>query len=344
MAKNKLYTIQYRDPPGFDQRWGFLNFDSMARSLGITAYEDTRYYRSFVVSGKEAAQIIDQYKSSYQYEFRVFVVPDDWEMNGVPIYNWLATNPFKAWIEREAAIRQPTPWDNAEWFKNLSHYVCPQMTADGYVRYFCNMMAAIGNKPYIVSVGSFLRQYSNLSNGEIEAEVVRLDTTPCEIKFAVTAEEIKYVYQNGPNSCMSKPDDCYTFGSPVVAYGDSDFQVVYMIRNDKITARAVVSPDRKLYACIYGDAERFKPRLAQLGYQCSNSSGIFDGLRIRKIVKTNSWGKGCVIPFIDTSNTLTDIGDWLEINSRGHGHFDEGATSGFRNYSHSSYCKETSAS
>lgn len=129
------------------------------------------------------------------------------------------------------------------------------------------------------------------------------------LKFAVTADDIEHVYVTGPTSCMSKEEGLYeSHCHPVRVYGDSDLQLAYITNDDDTPiARALVWPERKLHARIYGCDSRMTQALTQAGY----TRGRLTGARIRRIEE----GDGTlVMPYIDDDRSFDVIDKhWLTI-------------------------------
>ena len=116
-----------------------------------------------------------------------------------------------------------------------------------------------------------------------------------KLKFAVTADDIESVYTtSGPNSCMSHSvEDYRSEVHPVRVYGDSDLQVAYIgTLGLKISARAVVWPERKTYVRTYGANTLIQAELERLGYTRDTD---LDGAHVRLIEEY----RGIVMPFID---------------------------------------------
>lgn len=158
--------------------------------------------------------------------------------------------------------------------------------------------------------GRYLKRFFGaiLSGDEIESWAQKWAALEqVEIKFAKTADEIEEVYCNGPHSCMAySPEEFSSKCHPVRVYGDSDLQVAYMIRDERITARVLVWPEKKKYSVVYGDKGRLVPKLEELGY----TSGCLEGARIRKI----SDGSSFVMPYIDELYSVSDCdGDWFSL-------------------------------
>lgn len=151
------------------------------------------------------------------------------------------------------------------------------------------------------------------------------------VHFAATPEDIEYVYENGPRSCMTRgseyfPSNCSVH--PSRPYGNSDLQIAYTRdRYRKISARGVVWPDKKVYHRVYGmtDGHRFQlaGELETLGY-IRGDNWCFAGARLRHIKD----GEGAIIlPHLDghgyrgehkwTKNISIIDDDWIKIDRNG---------------------------
>ena len=106
-----------------------------------------------------------------------------------------------------------------------------------------------------------------------------------ELKFATTRKEIRHVYEMGPDSCMSGERRLGSGGSPhpVEAYAGGDLAIAYIQRrNGRISARAVVWPEKKAIGRRYGgDASLLHTLLVAEGYEETASS--FENARLLAI-------------------------------------------------------------
>lgn len=87
-------------------------------------------------------------------------------------------------------------------------------------------------------------------------DVIYNDAKRFTLSFATTPQEIVHVYMTGPYSCM----DGRNFtdkNNPVRVYGAGDLAVAYLTdtESDKIRARALVWPDKKVCGRIYPTRE-----------------------------------------------------------------------------------------
>lgn len=175
-----------------------------------------------------------------------------------------------------------------------------------------------------IRIGSYLTKfYPQLSSDEVTqlAGSIQAKHRHLVLKFAVTAEEIRDVYirchqWDSVQSCMTGKG---RWGSmereghhPVDAYGDSDLQLAYVEKHDRIIARCIVWPERKIFSRIYGEFEKMKPLLKELGYRNSN----LDGAKLRKIPYVGGTRRDremFVCPYLDGPHYVRVEGDHLVI-------------------------------
>jgi hypothetical protein len=131
-----------------------------------------------------------------------------------------------------------------------------------------------------------------------------------ELNFAHTEDEIEHVYTTGPRSCMShSAGDLAAPVHPSRVYASPDLAVAYIVRDDRITARAVCWPDKLRYSNIYGDRDRLGDELDELGY----TQDSFDGARLLRIPVEAHRGV-FVCPYIDSHANVRDDGEYLVID------------------------------
>ena len=130
-----------------------------------------------------------------------------------------------------------------------------------------------------VKLGRYLAQHfgDKLSPQKIAQLVAQHNENQCEKlrwHIAMTPKRIEVVYRKGPNSCMSKPRRYYDCdidrihdAHPTSIYGAGDLGVAFLRRDGRITARALVWPERKVYGRIYGDEARLHRALDEAGYE-----------------------------------------------------------------------------
>jgi len=132
-----------------------------------------------------------------------------------------------------------------------------------------------------------------------------------KLHFAVTREEIAEVYTKGPRSCMSETSDYYNDDGyhPSEAYSGPDLQVAYLKDGDRITARCIVWPEKKIAGGYYGDYDKISAALKDEGYTDGNYSE-FRGARLSAITLTRGY---YLCPYLDISGyvKLSDDGKYL---------------------------------
>ena len=149
-------------------------------------------------------------------------------------------------------------------------------------------------------IGRYLTKYFGKSIGS-EGQILQLqqqvvyETAPVDVKFAVTPDEIEFVYSNGPRSCMSKPVHTFQVPEhPCRMYSAGDLQVAYVLNAEgtKPGGRTVVWPEKKHWVRIYGDTARLKRGLDDLGY---NKVDGFAGARLVRTPYRNTF----IVPYVD---------------------------------------------
>jgi len=175
-------------------------------------------------------------------------------------------------------------------------------------------------------LGQFYREMSHYERSKVIHQFHN-PNGPAEVKFAWTAAEMKRVYYNGPESCMSKPASAYASGDhPVTVYAAGDLAIAYIEDEDgEITHRALVWPAKKIYGRIYGwPEEDLAIALDALGYRWSNMG--FNGARLLRIEEEGYYEdedgdehflEGFRLPYLDVVYRVRDNGDYLIMDSDG---------------------------
>lgn len=145
---------------------------------------------------------------------------------------------------------------------------------------------AIRTKP-----GKFLEAfYGNvLSKPEIAtlAAKFRVARLPPKLIIGTTADDFDHAYRNGPSSCMSEGKATFEGMYPPRSYAGGDLAIGYIEKETpsgkRVTARAVLFPERKIASRIYGDSEALGKSLRAEGYKICYDTSIesdyraFDG-------------------------------------------------------------------
>lgn len=209
-------------------------------------------------------------------------------------------------------------WEAPDWVAEPidGHYAHVKRQEDGQVliSFISSPEHGKRGRLTVMKPGKYLTRYhTDFSADEVRSMVADLDKA-LEVSFAVTAEEIEAVYTNGPESCMSyKASHFNSKVHPTAVYGDSDLQVAYLKKraSDRVTARTLVWPDKKVYARGYGDELRLNPALEALGYRKVNS---LRGASVR-LIWHNEGKNQIVMPYIDGTSEAKIDGDMVTLGS-----------------------------
>lgn len=177
----------------------------------------------------------------------------------------------------------------------------PEINDANSITYMCPK----SGKRLVRKLGRYLNEF-------FEPDTKTLQDMVSEYKFifddsfyiARTANEIYDVYQDGPSSCMSYDPEEYQCGPdhyPTDVYADSDLAVAYLRNhNGKVSARAVIYPEEKIYYMVYGEASLLERKLQRAGYVCDS----FVGATINLIYL----GGGTIVgPYIDGEASYGNI-------------------------------------
>jgi hypothetical protein len=220
------------------------------------------------------------------------------------------------WKLREGARFYVEDYKPVPWAKELEpiagHFAHLSKETPGLIAYTQDDAKGKADIQTEIKPGRYLKRfYPHLS----EAEIRRLAggvPRPATLMIARTADEIENIYVTGPHSCMAHPaghfeGPCH----PVRVYGDSDLQLAYVAPDGgKPTARALIWPERKSFARIYGDYQLLEPLLVAEGYERDD----FEGARIRRIPVEAGDNTRVVMPYIDNPHNFGEIDEnWLEI-------------------------------
>jgi hypothetical protein len=211
-----------------------------------------------------------------------------------------------AWRRREARICEETynriPWRGEPWWLESPHvgmhYPRPSGVDSAQIAYTPDETHGQEDRQLRTRPGRYLTKYFSdvLSPAEIESWSLAWATefAPASLKLAYAADDIEYVFENGPSSCMSGSASRFSSDvHPVRVYAGPDLAVAYITNGgERIAARAVVWPDRKLHSRIYGDHARLEDALRAEGY----TGGSLNGARIQCIEDSSG---GYVMPHID---------------------------------------------
>ena len=169
----------------------------------------------------------------------------------------------------------------------------PEMIA--FTRTFAD---GVRDRQVRVKLGRYLAQtFGSKLSPERIAELVNEHSinTQTRVKWhiAMTPSRIETVYRRGPSSCMSKDIRYYnTDIHPTRIYGAGDLGVAFCWRGGRITARALVWPERKVFGRIYGDERRLEGVLRESGYMnlSEHRDHIRNDPRFNDTLTWRDWG------------------------------------------------------
>lgn len=156
------------------------------------------------------------------------------------------------------------------------------------------------------------------------------------LRFAVTADDIEWVYENGPESCMVMDREARYINSdvhPVRVYESPDIAVAYLLKPgnpNRVMSRTVINTVDKQWTAIYGDKHIMESILESQDYD----QGSLDGCRLQIVNDSN--GKE-LCPYLDGDATDADYYDdsngtlWLMVTYEGE--FTAQTTNGYLEHS-----------
>jgi hypothetical protein len=163
------------------------------------------------------------------------------------------------------------------------------------IGYYETKSAAIHDRiSWVKPTRYFARWFTENQMWDFMAEL-GLATADMSLTFVNTREDIRYVYENGPESCMSGRAANYCgIVHPTEAYASPDLELAVLhygdLRQadnddgegfDHIRARALCNKHTKEYVRIYGDTQRMKKALEEAGYK--KNEYCLGGCRLLKL-------------------------------------------------------------
>lgn len=224
------------------------------------------------------------------------------------------------------------PWERETWAATsatVDHYVHVSRHDPLLVAYTASAEHGEADRQTRIAPGRYLTRFYGdvLTQKDIQYWCGRFkgeNKDEIELKFASTPDDIVWVYENGPNSCMSGGADRFDADGyhPACVYGAGDLAVAYILNDGRVTARAVCWPEKKIYGRTYGDGDALSTKLRAAGYAYGDESD-FDGARLLRIKCSN----GFVCPYLDVGSyrRVEDNGEYLIV---GCGSLNAGYTGG----------------
>lgn len=140
------------------------------------------------------------------------------------------------------------------------------------------------------------------------AGIVLYENTLAPLHIASDVKGIKWVYDNGPSSCMAKMG----WACGQIYGGAPDLGVAYVTSdgspNGSVTARAVVHLKDGVYLTMYGDTRRLQSALEAEGY--SKRTEYWYGVKLPRIRDCDD-DEAFVMPYLDIALAVQQLDrDW----------------------------------
>ena len=210
------------------------------------------------------------------------------------------TNDWRAREQRrfDEGVYTPIGWDLSPI---KDHFAYRALKVPSNIAFTYNVTEGTADKQRSFHVNTYLLSfYPHLSVQERRKYV--WDFTGVDpgdiLHITQDAEEIKTVYMNGPESCMThdlSDYDSYPF-HPAEVYAGPDLAIAYLKEENRYTARCVVWPEKKIWGRMYGDDYKLGEALKEAGYREYDNNHDFNGARIT-LIKTDD--DDIVCPYMD---------------------------------------------
>lgn len=211
---------------------------------------------------------------------------------------------------------KPVPWHAESWAKHPAtdpralHFPHLSTTIAGCITY-CQPPRPDAKQPIRIPIkpGKYLQKFygDSLTADLIKNFAAKVRSHNTNLLFTNDPAKITAIYQSVGQACMSHSTSHYRAANfngakhPTTVYATSpDLALAYTTNPenaDAITARAIVWPDRKLYARAYGDTEAMIEALHSSGFR----SAPLDGARLPLLpLSKKDFGEGFyTCPYID---------------------------------------------
>ena len=235
------------------------------------------------------------------------------------------------WRQRERRRFRQGEYLPCPWFANgdyrdarpttTDHYAHLALSHPGLLAYTPSEEHGVQDRQVRIKPGKYLEQFykDDFTPEQIATYVAQCKAEYAPLTIARSEADIVAIYashETGFTSCMQCKDDreytwqyAFEHGNrphPCAVYGESDLGVAYLGELSRVTARAVVWPDKKRYQRAYGD-RALVARLHRAGY----TEGSVIGARIRAIRHNGDW----VMPYVDGCSyaELTEDKTWFVL-------------------------------
>jgi hypothetical protein len=198
-------------------------------------------------------------------------------------------------------------------FYNREAFYYPELI-EGSVHFYASQKDAMKDKRTIMKLPRYLRSVMEMSDEYDVREICeRYNYNYSEgvtLKFATTREEIRWVYENGPRSCMT--DSCEGYVHPVEAYACAPIGVAYLVDeqdHEHIMARTVVNMEAKGFVRIYGCSALMQAALEKEGYE--RNQYTLSGLKLLKLCDKGQTHP--VTPYLDGGHDYIVADDHIQL-------------------------------
>lgn len=343
MTRVFTYQHQNRNNTENPESWRFCRYGQAHwTSTPVLIQNNESLDLTFMwTTGRAAHDAMTQHKAIFSerdlesISFRVFPLESvDWHVyeTGQSVDEYLEG--AASWKAREQARFDSgdymrLPWAGQAWFdvphESLAHFAHVSKQNPRRVTFTDGEQNGIADRQASpMNPGRYFTRFAteyNLTAERIrelsvEYSAIHGASDDFELCFASTPDEIVGAYNYGspgdygqysPTSCMSHGASHFGGQHPAQVYGAGDLQCAYLLdrRRDepRLTARAIVWPEKLIYSRIYGDEERLADRLQALGYK---SSSDFDGARLLAIPHNRGNGD-YVMPYLDFYGQSVDM-------------------------------------
>ena len=215
-------------------------------------------------------------------------------------------------------------WLDLANYKEDYEHQYPRITEDKQLAYYANSRDARDDKLTTLKPTRYFSQFFNQDDMWDALGELGLACANLELKFVRTRRDIRFVYENGPESCMSGEASAYFSNDahPAEAYASKDLELAVLFRgtslrddNTQIVARALCNRKTKQFVRIYGDCQRMRKALEEKGY--TENQYALGGCKLLKIFPKRSGEKQSyylLTPFLDGMCTrMRVLDDCLEI-------------------------------
>lgn len=254
------------------------------------------------------------------------------------------------WKSREQAkfdngTYEYVPWEGSSWWEGCRtihrhHFPHISRSEPGMIAYTESAEKGMDNKQTQIKPGRYLEKYFSEELTRWGISVKRLvqefeaEYKPRTLHIAETADDIQWVYERGPSSCMSnaahRKRQGWGYPAPgqwpldthaCRVYAAGDLAVAYLTENDQpkgpIIARSLVWPKKKTHSRCYGHDAMMKKQLMIHGYRPDPPIGA---KLLRMPVKGPHGEDLFLVPYIDVgqqsgagATAVKDMKDHLKI-------------------------------